>query len=551
MKKSHSSRLGVEQFEDRLNPSGSPFDVYMAVHQVKMNTEILKFVTNDDLVNNPFTQPYVGAFLDHVHLTNQSARDEITDFLNNLMSQHAGNPLTANYFVDHVVSFGNVLNEAVMGIAYAESFAGILNTPLTSHGSSGTPDNGGTDDPFAPPSPPPPSPPSPPPPPALADLSITNSDGNSTFLRGTTITYTMTARNNGPTAVTGARVVNDLPANITNVSWTAAYSQDATGAASGTGDIDTLITLGNGSIAIFTITGTVSATANGNLTTIATITAPSGITDNNLANNTATDVNTPTIADMQVSITDDSATYTPGSNITYTLVARNNGPSLSNATLNNLFLAGLANVSWTAVYGNGSSGAASGTGNISTVIKLAAGGNATFTINAEVLGNATGNLTTTANLTVASTAIDSDLTNNTTLDINLPDTDPIDLTSDAGMTFVMPDTTTGFSPIGNGVMIRDMIVGTGDVANPSSTATLYYTGWLNANGTMFETSRPDSTTFNLSGTIAGFRNGIDGMQLGGIRQILIPADQGYGNAPNGDIPANSVLVFEVKIVALS
>jgi FKBP-type peptidyl-prolyl cis-trans isomerase len=48
-----------------------------------------------------------------------------------------------------------------------------------------------------------------------------------------------------------------------------------------------------------------------------------------------------------------------------------------------------------------------------------------------------------------------------------------------------------------------------------------------------------------------WQEGIPGMQIGGIRQLDIPAALAYGDAgfpPN--IPANADLVFEIKLVSI-
>lgn len=124
-------RPSIEQVEDRVTPSATPFDVYAATFQIQLNTKLLQFVTDRDLVNNGFTQPFVGEFLDQVHQSNTAAINTINAHINDIFSQHAGNPLTAGFFVDHVVMMGNHINEATMGIGYAQSFAAVMNTPLT------------------------------------------------------------------------------------------------------------------------------------------------------------------------------------------------------------------------------------------------------------------------------------------------------------------------------------------------------------------------------------------------------------------------------------
>ena len=55
----------------------------------------------------------------------------------------------------------------------------------------------------------------------VTDLAITKTDGTTTYTPGGSTTYTIVVSNNGPVAVTGAPVVDNLPAAITSDTWTA------------------------------------------------------------------------------------------------------------------------------------------------------------------------------------------------------------------------------------------------------------------------------------------------------------------------------------------
>jgi FKBP-type peptidyl-prolyl cis-trans isomerase FkpA len=103
--------------------------------------------------------------------------------------------------------------------------------------------------------------------------------------------------------------------------------------------------------------------------------------------------------------------------------------------------------------------------------------------------------------------------------------------------------------------VTDSVVGTGATAVTGNTATVTYTGWLyNAAVADFKGKQFDagSFSFKLGGgsVISGFDQGVLGMKVGGTRTILIPAAQGYGSSGTTGIPANSGLVFEVKLTAL-
>ncbi len=80
-----------------------------------------------------------------------------------------------------------------------------------------------------------------------------------------------------------------------------------------------------------------------------------------------------------------------------------------------------------------------------------------------------------------------------------------------------------------------------------------YTLWL-PNGSQMDSSAgrgPLSFTFGDGDVIVGFEEGVSGMRIGEVRWILVPSELGYGGRPNGAIPANSVLIFQVELVSAS
>jgi uncharacterized repeat protein (TIGR01451 family) len=126
-----------------------------------------------------------------------------------------------------------------------------------------------------------------------ADLTITKSDSRSTYTPGQTLTYVITTHNNGPTPVTGASVVDTLPASLTGATWTCVASVgSACGAPSGSGNINTTANLISGGSATYTLTATAALTAVGSISNTASIGTPAGIDDPTPGNNTATDTDT-------------------------------------------------------------------------------------------------------------------------------------------------------------------------------------------------------------------------------------------------------------------
>jgi uncharacterized repeat protein (TIGR01451 family) len=123
-----------------------------------------------------------------------------------------------------------------------------------------------------------------------ADLSITKTDGVTAVERGDALTYTIVAANLGPESVPAARVVDDLPAELTNVSWTCSGANGGICTSAGTGDIDTQVSLPAGASVTFTVNATVAGDALADISNSASIISPVDIPDPVPANNSAVDI---------------------------------------------------------------------------------------------------------------------------------------------------------------------------------------------------------------------------------------------------------------------
>lgn len=104
----------------------------------------------------------------------------------------------------------------------------------------------------------------------------------------------------------------------------------------------------------------------------------------------------------------------------------------------------------------------------------------------------------------------------------------------------------------DGLKYADIKVGTGKEAKDGDVVVVDYTGWL-TNGTRFDSSIPRNKPFEfqlgMGQVIPGWEEGVAGMKVGGIRQLIIPPDLAYGERGAGNvIPPNSTLIFEVKLV---
>jgi len=108
----------------------------------------------------------------------------------------------------------------------------------------------------------------------------------------------------------------------------------------------------------------------------------------------------------------------------------------------------------------------------------------------------------------------------------------------------------------SGLRWIDLVVGTGAVIRPGSTAAMHYTGWLE-DGEMFDTSLDRGETFDLEDVgsapvIEGWNEGLLGMRQGGRRLLVIPHELGYGeDGIPGAIPPSATLLFVIDAVRVT
>src|SRR5207249_3351168 len=108
-----------------------------------------------------------------------------------------------------------------------------------------------------------------------ADLRITITDGVTTVIPGTSVTYTIVVTNGGPSNVIGASITDTFPATLLGVTYTAVQTGGSTGfTASGSGNIADTVNMPAASTITYTVTATVSPAATGTLTDTASVAPP-------------------------------------------------------------------------------------------------------------------------------------------------------------------------------------------------------------------------------------------------------------------------------------
>ena len=102
----------------------------------------------------------------------------------------------------------------------------------------------------------------------------------------------------------------------------------------------------------------------------------------------------------------------------------------------------------------------------------------------------------------------------------------------------------------SGLYWKDVVVGEADSAGVGDNVRIHYTGWL-PDGTQFDTSRggtPVEFLLGLGFVMTGVDEGVIGMRVGGIRQLVIrPSLTGFGPGSHPpSIPRNTTLIVEVE-----
>ena len=88
--------------------------------------------------------------------------------------------------------------------------------------------------------------------------------------------------------------------------------------------------------------------------------------------------------------------------------------------------------------------------------------------------------------------------------------------------------------------------GAGESPTASSTVTVAYRGYF-ADGTVFDESSPVAT-FELNGVIRGWQEVLPLLKRDGQGTFLIPSNLAYGELGNGNIPSNTMLVFDITLL---
>jgi uncharacterized repeat protein (TIGR01451 family) len=177
-----------------------------------------------------------------------------------------------------------------------------------------------------------------------ADLQVTkvklSPSGNLT--PGQAVQYQIELTNNGPSNVVGASLVDLLPPGLASMAWSCAITGGAdcdttvvgtTASGSGSMTLNNIsLNAGAGNKIIVTVNGVVANSATGNVSNTTTVTLPAGVSDPNVANNSATSSSPVSLTADVTTTKTGPATINAGARITYLITLNNAGPSAANGT---------------------------------------------------------------------------------------------------------------------------------------------------------------------------------------------------------------------------
>ena len=106
------------------------------------------------------------------------------------------------------------------------------------------------------------------------------------------------------------------------------------------------------------------------------------------------------------------------------------------------------------------------------------------------------------------------------------------------------------------LVIEDITVGDGPEATEGLLVSVHYVGVAHSSGEEFDASynrgAPLEFRLGVGQVISGWDQGVQGMKVGGRRQLVIPPHLGYGDrGAGGAIKPGETLIFVVDLLGVS
>jgi len=113
---------------------------------------------------------------------------------------------------------------------------------------------------------------------------------------------------------------------------------------------------------------------------------------------------------------------------------------------------------------------------------------------------------------------------------------------------------TGVITLPDSLQYQVITEGTGQQAKSGDTVKVHYIGTF-MDGKEFDSSRkegrePLQFTLGQPGMIQGFADAVELMKIGSHWKVFIPPKLGYGEMGRGNIPPNSLLIFDIELMEI-
>lgn len=127
---------------------------------------------------------------------------------------------------------------------------------------------------------------------------------------------------------------------------------------------------------------------------------------------------------------------------------------------------------------------------------------------------------------------------------------PVDNQEEESPGTVDANASSEFTETPSGLKYRILRNSDGKKPTAKDSVTVHYKGWLD-NGTIFDSSyrRAETISFGLNQVISGWTEGMQLVGVGGMIELEIPYQLGYGErgTPGGPIPPKANLHFVVEL----
>lgn len=113
------------------------------------------------------------------------------------------------------------------------------------------------------------------------------------------------------------------------------------------------------------------------------------------------------------------------------------------------------------------------------------------------------------------------------------------------------DAPSEFTTTDSGLQYRILRKGNGRKPTAADTVVVDYVGVLDSNIEFDNSySRRDPASFPLRGVVAGWTEGLQYVSEGGMIDLIVPPELGYGNQGRPGIPMGSTLHFQVELIEI-